>query len=138
VPMLVSSTLALARLAESRARQGDYESALKALEEADAIIEAGGERWARSEIVRLKGEISRARAASAEAEACFQRAIEVAQGQGAKPLQLRATVSLARLWQSQGRVGEARELLAPLCAWFTEGFETPDLIEAKHLLDELA
>ena len=137
VPMLATSTLALARLAESQARKGEYENALRSLEEADGIIEAGGERWARSEIVRLKGEISRAQSASAEAEACFRRAIEVAQRQGAKLLQLRAAASLARLWQSQGRFREARELLAPLYDWFTEGFDTADLKDAKALLDEL-
>ena len=137
VPMLATSTLALAKLAESQARKEDYENALRSLEEADGIIEAGGERWARSEIVRLKGEISRARSASAEAEACFRRAIEVAQRQGAKLLQLRAAASLARLWQSQGRFREARELLAPLYDWFTEGFDTADLKDAKALLDEL-
>ena len=137
VPMLATSTLALAELAESQARKGEYENALRSLEEADGIIEAGGERWARSEIVRLKGEISRAQSASAEAEACFRRAIEVAQRQGAKLLQLRAAASLARLWQSQGKFREARELLAPLYDWFTEGFDTADLKDARALLDEL-
>ena len=89
--MLANSTLALARLAEGQTRKGEYENALKSLEEADGIIEAGGERWARSEIVRLKGEILRAQSASG---ACFRRAVEVAQRQGAKLLQLRAAVSL--------------------------------------------
>ncbi len=138
VPMLANSTLALAKLVESEARKGEYENALKSLEEADRIIEAGGERWARSEIVRLKGEISRAQSASAEAEACFRRAIEVAQRQGAKLLQLRAAASLARLWQSQGRCREAHELLAPLYGWFTEGFDTAELKDAKGVVDELA
>ena len=87
--------------------------------------------------MRLKGEISRAQSASAEAEACFRRAVEVAQRQGAKLLQLRAAASLARLWQSQGRFRQARELLAPLYDWFTEGFDTADLKDAKALLDEL-
>jgi adenylate cyclase len=137
VPMLANSTLALARLAESQIRNGEYENALKSLEDADRIIEAGGERWARSEIMRLKGEISRAQSAGAEAEPCFRRAIEVAQRQGAKLLQLRAAASLARLWQSQGRLREGRELLAPLYDWFTEGFDTADLKDAKALLDEL-
>jgi predicted ATPase len=137
VPILVNSTLALARLAESQARHGEYDNALRSLEEADGIIKAGGERWARSEIVRLKGEISRARFSSAEAEACFRRAIDVAQRQGAKLLQLRAATSLARFWQNQGRFREARELLAPLYQWFTEGFETQDLKDARALLEEL-
>jgi predicted ATPase len=98
---------------------------------------AGGERWARSEIVRLKGEILRAQSASADAESCFRRAVEVAQRQGAKLLQLRAAVSLARLRQSQGSFREARELLTPLYDWFTEGFDTADLKDAKALLDQL-
>jgi predicted ATPase len=137
VPILMNSTLALARLAEIQVRKGEYKHALKSLEEADRIIEAGGERWARSEIVRLKGEVLRAQSASADAESCFRRAVEVAQRQGAKLLQLRAAVSLARLLQSQGRFREARELLAPLYDWFTEGFDTADLKDAKALLDQL-
>ncbi len=75
---------------------------------------------------------------SEEAEACFLKAIEIAQKQQAKSLELRATVSLARLWQQQDKTTEARELLAPIYGWFTEGFDTKDLQEAKMLLVELA
>lgn len=72
-----------------------------------------------------------------EAEACFLKAIEIAQKQQAKSLELRATVSLARLWQTQGKQAEARQKLADIYGWFTEGFETKDLQEAKGLLEEL-
>ena len=70
-------------------------------------------------------------------EECFQKAIDIAQKQQAKSLELRAATSLARLWQSQGKIAEARELLAPVYNWFTEGFDTADLQEAKALLEEL-
>ncbi len=73
----------------------------------------------------------------AEAEACFRQAIDVAQRQSAKSLELRAVVSLSRLWQSQGKKDEARQLLAEIYGWFTEGFDTADLKEAKALLDTL-
>ena len=72
------------------------------------------------------------------ADACFRRALKIARQQHAKSWELRAAVSLARLWKSQGRRGEARELLAPVYGWFTEGFGTADLKNAKDLLDELA
>ena len=73
----------------------------------------------------------------AEAEACFQQALDVARRQEAKALELRAATSLARLWQHQGKRAAARELLTPIYGWFTEGFDTADLQEAKALLDEL-
>jgi predicted ATPase len=73
----------------------------------------------------------------AEAEACLQRALDVARHQEAKSLELRAAMSLSRLWQQQGKRAEARALLAPIYGWFTEGFDTADLQEAKALLDEL-
>jgi predicted ATPase len=76
-------------------------------------------------------------APTGEAEACFRQAIEVARRQQAKSLELRATVSLCRLWQKQGRGEEGRRMLAEVYGWFTEGFDTPDLIEAKALLEDL-
>ena len=89
---------------------------------------------------RLKGELPAAAAVpdtQAEAEACFQQALDVARRQQAKSLELRAATSLARLWQQQGKRAEAHDLLAPVYGWFTEGFDTADLQEAKALLDEL-
>jgi predicted ATPase len=74
----------------------------------------------------------------AEAEACYHRALAVARGQAARLWELRAAVGLARLWRGQGRLGEGHDLLAPVYGWFTEGFDTPDLKEAKALLDNLA
>jgi predicted ATPase len=71
-------------------------------------------------------------------EACFQQALEIARRQQAKSWELRAALSLSRLWQQQGKRHEAYQLLAPIYGWFTEGFDTPDLQEAKALLDELA
>ena len=75
--------------------------------------------------------------AHAEAEACFQQALDIARRQQAKSLELRAAMSLARLWQGQGKHAEARQLLAPIYGWFTEGFDTADLREAKGLLEAL-
>ena len=138
VPMLANSTLAFARLAEHQAKRREYQQALKSLGEAQRVIDAGGERWAQSEILRLKGEILRAQSCDADAESCFQSAIEVTRNQGAKVLQLRAATSLARLWQGQDKLGEARDLLAPLHGWFTEGFDNIDLKQASALLEELS
>ena len=77
------------------------------------------------------------RATTGEAEACFHRAIEIARAQKARSWELRAATSLARLWRDQGKPAQARDLLAPIYGWFTEGFETADLKDAKALLDEL-
>jgi predicted ATPase len=89
---------------------------------------------------RLKGELhlARDRSATAIAEPCFREAIEIAQSQEAKSLELRAATSLARLWRDQDKCAEARDLLAPVYAWFTEGFETVDLKDARALLDALS
>jgi predicted ATPase len=81
--------------------------------------------------------LQHAGAQPAEAEACFQQALDVARRQEAKSLELRAAMSLSRLWQQQGKRAKARELLAPIYGWFTEGLDTADLQEAKALLDEL-
>ena len=96
-----------------------------------------GTRWIEAELHRLHGELLLAQrtAETNEAEACFSRALAVAREQGAKMWELRAATSLARLWCDQGRRAAARELLAPLCARFTEGLDTPDLVEAKAILD---
>jgi predicted ATPase len=92
------------------------------------------------ELLRLKGELLVAfdPGAKADAEVAFCQAIDIAQRQSSKSWELRAAMSMARLWRDQGKWEEARELLAPIYGWFTEGFDTRDLKEAKALLDELA
>jgi len=96
-------------------------------------------RWWEAELHRLRGAllVQHAVAQPGEVEACFQQALAVARRQQAKSLELRAAMSLGRLWQQQGKRDEARELLAPIYGWFTEGFDTADLQEAKALLEEL-
>jgi len=134
----------LALLAEAQASAGQAEEGLSVLAEALAQVEKTGERYYEAEIHRLKGELllmqgheAEAEASFHQAESCFQHAIEVARRQQAKSWELRATVSLCRLWQKQGKVDEARQMLAEIYGWFTEGFDTPDLQEARTLLDEL-
>jgi predicted ATPase len=110
------------------------------LAEALAVIDTTEARYYEAELHRLNGELLLQQSAdnATEAESCFQQAISIAQNQSAKSWELRAATSLARFWQSQGKRDEARELLAPVYEWFTEGFDTADLIDAKSLLDELA
>ena len=112
---------------------------LHAIVDGLAAVEENGERFWESELYRLRGELMRQLSSDnwAEAEASFHQAISIAQNQAAKSWELRASTSLAKLWQSQGKRDEARELLEPVYGWFTEGFDTADLIEAKALLDEL-
>ena len=124
-------------LAEALARAGRVEEGLQALEEALEQVERTEERFNEAELHRLKGELLLQRGApEAEAEACFQKAIAVARGQEARSWGLRATLSLARLWQRQGKRQEAHAALAAIYGWFTEGFDTPDLQEARALLEE--
>jgi predicted ATPase len=129
----------LARLAEAYARTGQVQEGLSALTE--ALVETGktGDRRWIAELYRLKGELGLQSEAGGqdEAEESFHRAIAIARGQHAKSLELRAATSLARLWRDQGKRQEARDLLAPVYGWFTEGFDTLDLKEAKALLDRL-
>jgi predicted ATPase len=103
-------------------------------------VEQHDERWWEAEVSRLRGVVLLRQPGTppAEAEACFQRALDVARRQEAKSLELRAAMSLARLWHHQGKRDEARGLLAPIYGWFTEGFDTADLQEAKALLEELS
>ena len=103
-------------------------------------MEATGERWYEADIHRTAGELAlRSPGPNAtRAEAHFERALSVAHEQQAKSWELRAAMSLARLWRDQGKVHQARELLAPIYGWFTEGFGTPDLKKAKALLEALA
>jgi predicted ATPase len=127
-------------LAEVSAHLGHIEDGLQALAEAHTLVEQHEERWWEAEIHRLRGVLllQQTGTPQAEAETWLQRALDVARRQEAKSLELRAAMSLSRLWQQQGRQAEARELLAPVYGWFTEGFDTADLQEARALLDTLA
>jgi predicted ATPase len=127
----------LARIAHDA---GESVEALSLLETALAMADRTGERWFEAELHRLKGQclITDQPGAGAAAEACFQHAIDAAREQQARLWELRAATSLARLWAEQGKRTQARDLLAPIYGWFTEGFETPDLKDAKALLDQLA
>ncbi len=126
-------------LAEVRDHLGHTADGLQALAEAHSLVEQHEECWWEAEIARLQGVLLLRQPGTpqAEAEAWLQRALDVARRQEAKSLELRAAMSLARLWQQQGKCAAARELLAPVYGWFTEGFDTPDLQEAKALLEEL-
>ena len=124
-------------MAAVRHAAGQHAEALALLEEGLAVW--GGSFWA-AELYRLKGEILLAQEGTqpcAEAEACFRKALEIVRQRDAKSFELRAATSLARLLRNQGKRDEARALLAPIYHWFTEGFDTRDLIEAKSLLEEL-
>jgi len=108
------------------------------------MVRRSGEQWYEAELYRLKGmltlqsPVQGPKSQVEEAEACFLKAIEIARRQQAKSLELRAVMSMSRLWQQQGKREEARELLAEIYGWFTEGFDTKDLQEAKALLTALA
>jgi predicted ATPase len=128
----------LASLAEGLARRGDRAAALAALREGLEIADATGEHKWDAELHRLAGTVLLAENRLDEARGSFQQAIRTAQAQQAKSLELRAATSLARLWGEQGQRAAARDLLAPVYGWFTEGFDTADLKDAKALLDELA
>jgi TOMM system kinase/cyclase fusion protein len=127
-------------LADVAAHAGHTADGLQVLAEAYALVEQQEERWWEAEVCRLRGVLllKQTGTPQEEAETWLQRALDVARRQQAKSLELRATMSLARLWQSQGKRAEAHELLASVYGWFTEGFDTADLIEAKTLLDEVA
>ena len=118
---------------------GHPDDGLQALAEAHTLVEQHEERWWEAEVYRLRGVVLLGQPGTpqAEAEACFQRALDVARRQEAKALELRAAMSLARLWQQQGQLAEAYELLASIYGWFTEGFDTADLQDAKALLETL-
>jgi predicted ATPase len=151
--ILVPTFLAL--LAESYGLAGQSEEGLTVLDEALHVAHTNGECWWQAELHRLKGEFWLIKATSKghsgngpdapssqaeavqQAEICFRQSLDGAHGQQAKALELRAAMSLSRLWQQQGQRPEARQLLAPIYGWFTEGFDTADLQEAKVLLEEL-
>jgi predicted ATPase/class 3 adenylate cyclase len=129
----------LSLLAEACMKTGRLDDGLSALTEALAAVEESENRECESEIHRLKGELllKQNNSNAAEAQSCFQRAIEIARKQSAKSWELRATTSLARLLAKQGKRDEARAMLDEIYGWFTEGFDTADLKDAKALLDEL-
>jgi predicted ATPase len=145
----------LTLLAEAYGKVGQAAEGLSTIAEALACAHTTGERCWEAELYRLKGELllqsgvqglesgvltpdAGLQTRAAEAEACFHQALEIAHRQQARSLELRATMSLSRLWLQQGKRAAARELLAPIYGWFTEGFDTADLQEARALLDELA
>ena len=127
-------------LAESLARSGDLEGGLSLIEESITQIFRPGweERSHLAEVLRLKGWILQQLGKFVVAEENYLASLDVAREQQAKSWELRTTTSLARLWRSDGKGKEAREILAVIYSWFTEGFATRDLIEAKALLDELS
>jgi predicted ATPase len=126
--LLVKACLKLGRQVECQ----DY------LTEAGQLIEATAERYAEAELHRLRGDLLNAAGDQAAAKQSYLQALVVAERQSAKLWQLLSAISLARLWRDQGRRAEARDLLAPIYGWFTEGFDTPVLQDAKALLDQLA
>jgi predicted ATPase len=126
----------LGLMAAACAKTGRIEEALRVVSEALTAIEHNGIRYYEAELHRLEGEL-RLHLDAQQAAVCFRRAIEIARAQQAKSWELHAAMSMARLWRDQGKRDEARELLAPVYGWFTEGFDTRDLKEAKALLDEL-
>jgi predicted ATPase len=128
----------LALLAEVHGKRGDREAALALLTEALALVERTGECWFAAELHRLQGERLWATGAHDRAEADLRTAVAVARDQGAKLWELRAASSLSRLYRAQGRSAEAREMLTPLCAWFTEGSATRDLQDARALLADMS
>jgi class 3 adenylate cyclase/predicted ATPase len=127
----------LGLLAETYGRRGDLPAALDLLAEALGLVEQTGECWFAAELHRLRGELLWAAGDQDAAEAALRMAVALAREQDAKSWELRAASSLGRLCHARGRPAEARALLAPLCDWFTEGFENRDLKDAKALLDEL-
>jgi len=138
--MAVGMTANLAWLAEAYGQVGQVDEGLHLLAEAQAVVDTTEDRGGEAELHRLHGELLLRQAVPdvPQAEACFQQALAVARHQQAKSRELQAATSLARLWQHQGKRDQARELLAPIYGWFTEGFDTVDLQDARALLEELA
>jgi hypothetical protein len=139
----LSLTQSLAALGNGYAQIGRVRDGLSAVAEGLAVSERNGERWFDAELYRIRGELLLKHDAHAEpkaedeAETCFRQALDIARAQEARWWELRTTVSLARLLAKQGQGNEARAMLAESYNWFTEGFDTADLKDAKALLDEL-
>src|SRR5215831_1851131 len=126
----------LAMLAEVYGEVGQTEAGLTVLAEALAVVDKTGERFWEAELYRLKGELLLSQASHiGEVEACFRQALDIARHQEAKSLELRAAMSLSRLWHQQGKRQKAYDLLAPVYHWFSEGFDTADLQETKARLE---
>jgi predicted ATPase len=127
----------LALFAEVSGQAGQPEAGLSVLAEALTLVEATEERWWEAEVYRLKGALLRQLPLPdvGQVAACFQQALDVARRQQAKSLELRAALSLSRLWQQHGKRQVVHTLLAPIYDWFTEGFDTADLQEARALLE---
>jgi predicted ATPase len=127
-------------LAQACAELGKFDDAWHCIDDAMGVMETAKETWCEPEVNRIAGEIAlkSPRPDAAKAQAYFKRSLSVARAQQAKSWELRAAMSLARLWRDQGKVQQAHELLAPVYGWFTEGFDTRDLKEAKALLGTLA
>ena len=126
----------LSMLAKSHADLGQLDDAWRSIDEAKAVIERTKETWFEAHVHRVAGEIAlkSPEPDAVKAEDYFERALTVARRQQAKSWELRAAMSMARLWRDQGKVQQVRELPAPVYGWFTEGFDTLDLKEAKALL----
>ena len=129
----------LSYLAHAYAELGNFEDALHSIGDAITTVETTKERWCEAEVHRTAGAIMLLAPDpdAAKAEAYFERALMVARKQQAKSWELRAAMSMAQLWRDQGKQDEARDLLTPVYGWFTEGFDTRDLKEAKALIEEL-
>ena len=127
-------------LGMARAIHGQLDEARRSNDEAMILAEKTGEKWFDAEYSRIYGEIAllSSERDAGKAQTAFERALDVARAQQARSWELRAAMSLARLWRDQGKRAEAHDLLAPVYGWFTEGFDTLDLKEAKALLDALA
>jgi predicted ATPase len=130
----------LSNLARACGELGQFKEASSYISQAITAVQTTNETWYEADVHRIAGEIAlmSPERDTAKAEACFERALAVARAQQAKSFELRAAMSMARLWRDQAKRDEARELLAPVYGWFTEGFDTLDLKQAKALLDELA
>jgi predicted ATPase len=124
-------------LAGGQLRSGKIDDGLISLARAESHIMKTGAAWCEAEVHRLRGDLQLARSAKVDAEASYQKALDISRSQDAKLWEIRAATSLSRLWYDQGKGHEARDLLAPVYNWFTEGFDTPDVVDAKALLEEL-
>ena len=137
-PLKAFRALFKAVLVEVHLDSGENNAGIAAATNAMQAVETDHEVFWQAEILRLRGELLLVSRDPSAAERSFEQALDASRRQSAKSLELRAAMSMARLWRDQGRVQQARELLAPVYGWFTEGFDTRDLKEAKALLDEFA